>query len=67
MSSIRIPSDPNTRKKWIAAIESHQKFDHTIFDFNVCEKHFKPTNVFACNNKKMLIRGVVPTIFTAAG
>lgn len=50
-------------KKWIDAIEEHQRFDHGKVNYNVCIKHFQVADVEIHGKKKTLRKGAVPSIF----
>lgn len=59
----RIPSDAKIRQKWIASINSHQKFDHSVGYFIICDLHFKESDFFIVDNERNLKFDSVPTIF----
>lgn len=55
--------DPVLFQKWVTGIEEHQKFDHSKINYNICIKHFQPTDFEIRGNKRLLKKEVVPTIF----
>lgn len=60
----RVPIyEPNLYKKWIDAIEEHQRFDYGRVNYNVCIKHFQVADVEIHGKKKTLRKGAVPSIF----
>lgn len=60
---IRVPYEPQRRKKWIAAIETHQEFDYVPVRFFLCENHFEPNCFIRFLLKTTLKPDSVPTKF----
>lgn len=58
-----MPLNTEKRNKWIAAIETHQKFDHTRRTYYVCIKHFIPEDYEVKRNKTTLNPDAIPSIF----
>lgn len=58
---------PEVYRKWIEAIEVHQTFDRSKTYFNVCVKHFEPTDLEVRGSKTYLKKDAVPTIFGITG
>lgn len=58
---------PEVYRKWIEAIEVHQRFDRSKVYFNVCVKHFEPTDLEVRGGKTCLKKDAVPTIFGVTG
>lgn len=54
----------NKREKWIAAIETHQKFDYNVAVFSVCEQHFPAYMIIRRGKTSVLKKDAVPSIFT---
>lgn len=58
-----VPSDPDKRMVWIAAIEKHQEFNYHISKFYVCESHFRKDDIYKNRKRTTLLPNVTPTIF----
>lgn len=58
-----VPSQPERRKKWIAAIETHQVFNYHAHAVYVCQQHFAASAMIIYDTRLMLRSNVVPTIF----
>lgn len=58
-----VPSEPNKRKNWIKAIETHQEFDYFVSKYIVCELHFESDSITKTGSRTDLKRNTVPTIF----
>lgn len=58
-----VPSDPEKKNAWIAAIESYQQFDHFLSKFYVCELHFGAESVRKIGSRTILVPNALPTIF----
>lgn len=58
-------SPPGNAKRddWISAIETYQEFQHHSTYFSICELHFPPSSITKKNDKYILSKDVVPTIF----
>lgn len=59
----RLPSDFEARTKWIDAIKSHHHANIETDIFNVCEKHFKDSDMYTRGSVKSLRPNSIPTIF----
>lgn len=55
--------NPDLFKKWVTAIEEHQKFDNNKVNYNICLKHFQSTDFEILGKKQFLKKEAVPTIF----
>lgn len=58
-----VPLDIEKRKSWIQAIESYQEFDYVPAIYSICEFHFAEGEIVKRGNRRMLAKGVVPTLF----
>lgn len=59
----KLPKDPENRAKWIDAIKKSQQINIDTTVFNVCEKHFKDSDIFIRGSEKILKDSSIPTIF----
>lgn len=54
------------RSQWIDVISKHQQFDENRTNFNVCIRHFRPSDVFARGVSLFLKPEATPSIFNKA-
>lgn len=59
----KLPLYPENRAKWIGSIKESQPINIDTTVFNVCEKHFKDTDLFMRGSEKILKDSSIPTIF----
>lgn len=59
----RVKSDGEIRDKWIAAIETYQKFDCFAARYEICEGHFDESDFIIKGDKRTLKPNSVPSKF----
>lgn len=64
INNFSIPHDPNTRNKWIAAIETFQKFDYVVQCYLVCALHFDASDIERNGKRTKLKSGALPKYFS---
>lgn len=64
MFHFSVPFEPNKRKKWIAAIETHQEFDYYVSKYYICELHFPADAIRRVGGRTDLQADAIPTIFS---
>lgn len=57
-----VPSNGESRDKWIEAVSAHQLFDNSSLRFYVCQLHFNLENIENIKANSFKDR-IVPTIF----
>lgn len=58
-----LPKDETLRGKWIDAIKSHQHFEASDTELNICERHFHNSELKRSHSRKKISHNAVPTIF----